>query len=207
MKLLIDDANVQEIRRLCDLYPIDGVTTNPSILAKTGRDPKEVLTEMLGQQPCHEGCLSTSLCTNQRRHTLIAMNSVHLEPMRNSRAKPYGQEAMLFCADTRQSTEQLRHMIPSVPLGQAVKIFPDRVIDWNLFGVDQLHDLRLRTAFLNDSLALGSDDDAVQCLLREDPVNRFIGRQGCKLHLSVQHVATEEVIVFEEIFDSQSSLL
>ena len=48
MKLLIDDANVQEIRRLCDLYPIDGVTTNPSILAKTGRDPKEVLTEIRG---------------------------------------------------------------------------------------------------------------------------------------------------------------
>jgi len=46
MKLLIDDANVQEIRRLCDLYPIDGVTTNPSILAKTGRNPVEVLTEI-----------------------------------------------------------------------------------------------------------------------------------------------------------------
>ena len=46
MKLLIDDANVQEIRRLCDLYPIDGVTTNPSILAKTGRNPAEVLREI-----------------------------------------------------------------------------------------------------------------------------------------------------------------
>ncbi|WP_330424334.1 transaldolase family protein [Dorea sp. AM58-8] len=31
MKLLIDDANIDEIRRLYDLYPIDGVTTNPSI--------------------------------------------------------------------------------------------------------------------------------------------------------------------------------
>ena len=46
MKLLIDDANVKEIRRLCDLYPIDGVTTNPSILAKAGGNPVEVLKEI-----------------------------------------------------------------------------------------------------------------------------------------------------------------
>ena len=46
MKLLIDDANVNEIRRLIDLYPIDGVTTNPSILARTGRDTVGVLKEI-----------------------------------------------------------------------------------------------------------------------------------------------------------------
>lgn len=46
MKLLIDDANLDEIRRLYDLYPIDGVTTNPSILSKTGRNPFEVLREI-----------------------------------------------------------------------------------------------------------------------------------------------------------------
>ena len=45
MKLLIDDANIDEIRRLYDLYPIDGVTTNPSILAKSGRQPYDVLKE------------------------------------------------------------------------------------------------------------------------------------------------------------------
>ncbi len=46
MKLFIDDADVNEIRRLYDLYPIDGVTTNPTILARTGRDPVEVLKEI-----------------------------------------------------------------------------------------------------------------------------------------------------------------
>ncbi len=46
MKLLIDDADINEIRRLCDCYPIDGVTTNPSILSKTGRKPYEVLREI-----------------------------------------------------------------------------------------------------------------------------------------------------------------
>lgn len=46
MKLLIDDANLEQIRRICEIYPCDGVTTNPSILAKCGRPPYEVLTEI-----------------------------------------------------------------------------------------------------------------------------------------------------------------
>ena len=46
MKLFIDDANTEAIRRICDLYPIDGVTTNPSILAKAKRDPRETLKEI-----------------------------------------------------------------------------------------------------------------------------------------------------------------
>lgn len=46
MKLFIDNADIREIRRLYDLYPIDGVTTNPTILAKAGDDPKATLREI-----------------------------------------------------------------------------------------------------------------------------------------------------------------
>ncbi len=46
MKLLIDDADIKRIKEICEIYPIDGVTTNPSILAKTGRNPYEVLKEI-----------------------------------------------------------------------------------------------------------------------------------------------------------------
>ncbi len=46
MKLCIDNADVNEIRRLCAVYPIDGVSTNPSILTKSGRNPYEVLREI-----------------------------------------------------------------------------------------------------------------------------------------------------------------
>lgn len=46
MKLLIDDANFDKIKRLYEFYPIDGVTTNPTILAKSGRQPYDVLTEI-----------------------------------------------------------------------------------------------------------------------------------------------------------------
>ncbi len=46
MKLIIDDAHMDQIRKIYEFYPVDGVTTNPSILAKSGRNPYEVLKEI-----------------------------------------------------------------------------------------------------------------------------------------------------------------
>ena len=46
MKLLIDDANIAKIKRIYEYYAVDGVTTNPSILAKEGRNPYDVLKEI-----------------------------------------------------------------------------------------------------------------------------------------------------------------
>ncbi len=43
MNLLIDDADIERIKAIYHYYPIDGVTTNPSILAKCGRPPYEAL--------------------------------------------------------------------------------------------------------------------------------------------------------------------
>lgn len=46
MKLLIDDANLDAIKDIVSLYPIDGVTTNPTILSKAGENPKERLVKI-----------------------------------------------------------------------------------------------------------------------------------------------------------------
>lgn len=46
MKMLIDDYNIQNIKKLYEYYPIDGVTTNPSILSKSGGNPFKVLKEI-----------------------------------------------------------------------------------------------------------------------------------------------------------------
>lgn len=46
MKLIIDDAHIDQIKKIYEYYPIDGVTTNPSILAKSRRAPYEVLKEI-----------------------------------------------------------------------------------------------------------------------------------------------------------------
>lgn len=46
MKFCIDHADLDAIQRIYEYYPVDGVSTNPSILAKTGRDPYQVLKEI-----------------------------------------------------------------------------------------------------------------------------------------------------------------
>jgi transaldolase len=46
MKFFIDTANVKEIREAASLGDVDGVTTNPSLIAKEGRDFKEVISEI-----------------------------------------------------------------------------------------------------------------------------------------------------------------
>lgn len=46
MKFIIDDANVEAIKNLYEYFPVEGVTTNPSILAKSRRSPYEVLKEI-----------------------------------------------------------------------------------------------------------------------------------------------------------------
>lgn len=46
MKLFIDTANVEEIKKVAKWGVLDGVTTNPSLIAKEGRNLKEVITEI-----------------------------------------------------------------------------------------------------------------------------------------------------------------
>ena len=51
MKFFVDTADVDEIRELADSGFLDGVTTNPSLVAKTGRDFFEVLAEICALVP------------------------------------------------------------------------------------------------------------------------------------------------------------
>ncbi|SER81897.1 fructose-6-phosphate aldolase [Lachnobacterium bovis] len=46
MKFFIDTANVEDIRKANDMGVISGVTTNPSLIAKEGRDFNEVIKEI-----------------------------------------------------------------------------------------------------------------------------------------------------------------
>jgi transaldolase len=46
MKFFVDTADVAEIRALNDLGLVDGVTTNPSLIAKSGRDMSEAIREI-----------------------------------------------------------------------------------------------------------------------------------------------------------------
>ena len=51
MKFFVDTADVAEIRSLADTGLVDGVTTNPSLIAKSGRKMAEVIARDLRHHP------------------------------------------------------------------------------------------------------------------------------------------------------------
>jgi transaldolase len=48
MKFFIDTANIEEIKEANAMGMADGVTTNPSLIAKEGREFKQIITEICG---------------------------------------------------------------------------------------------------------------------------------------------------------------
>ncbi|MGD9157577.1 MAG: fructose-6-phosphate aldolase [Desulfobacteraceae bacterium] len=48
MKFFIDTANIEEIKKANELGLLDGVTTNPSLVSKEGREFKDLITEICG---------------------------------------------------------------------------------------------------------------------------------------------------------------
>ncbi|HZF78099.1 MAG TPA: fructose-6-phosphate aldolase [Acetobacteraceae bacterium] len=51
MKFFVDTADVSEIRALAEAGLVDGVTTNPSLMAKTGRRMADVIAEICAITP------------------------------------------------------------------------------------------------------------------------------------------------------------
>ncbi len=50
MKFFVDTADTAEIRDLAETGLLDGVTTNPSLIHKAGRDFLEVVKEICGDR-------------------------------------------------------------------------------------------------------------------------------------------------------------
>ena len=46
MKIFLDSADIGEITALCDTGLVDGITTNPSLIAKSGRNILETIDEI-----------------------------------------------------------------------------------------------------------------------------------------------------------------
>jgi transaldolase len=60
MKIFIDTANIGEIKEASSWGIIDGVTTNPSLLAKENREPKALIEEIVGVV---DGPISVEVCS------------------------------------------------------------------------------------------------------------------------------------------------
>jgi transaldolase len=99
MKFFIDTADVKEIQEAQEMGVLDGVTTNPSLVAKTGRKFRDVLEEIVkivdGPVSAevvsvdHEGMLKEA-----REYSAIHKNIVVKLPM-----IPEGLKALKVCVD------------------------------------------------------------------------------------------------------------
>lgn len=65
MKFFVDTAEVSEIKALIPTGLVDGVTTNPSLVAKSGRDFREMIAEVCSLVPGPVSAEVTALETEQ----------------------------------------------------------------------------------------------------------------------------------------------
>ena len=74
MKFFIDTAELDEIRELSATGLVDGVTTNPSLIAKSGRDFREVIAEICNvvDGPVSAEVISTDYATMVSEGTSLA---------------------------------------------------------------------------------------------------------------------------------------
>ena len=54
MELILDTADVQEVKRLSELLQVTGVTTNPTIITKSGKTPEQVVDAEVLQCICDD---------------------------------------------------------------------------------------------------------------------------------------------------------
>jgi transaldolase len=86
MKIFIDTANIEEIKRANALGILDGVTTNPTLLSKEGKDPIKQLKEIckIVKGPVTAEVLSTraeEMVEEARKYAKFAPNIVIKVPM------------------------------------------------------------------------------------------------------------------------------
>ena len=71
MELIIDSSNIEAIRQLNELLTITGITTNPTIITKSGKDPKILTAHAYKHEESHDLCKYNSAIIN---FTIIARN-------------------------------------------------------------------------------------------------------------------------------------
>lgn len=74
MKIFLDTADIDQISSLLDSQMIDGVTTNPSLIAKSGRDIKQTIADIckLVPGPVSAEVTATDLATMRKEADVLS---------------------------------------------------------------------------------------------------------------------------------------
>ena len=94
MKFFADTGNVKEIQALADLGIIDGVTTNPSLMAKEGGDPRAILKEIcrIAQGPVSAEVVATDAAAMIAEGKSLASIDDHIVVK-----VPFGKDGVKAC--------------------------------------------------------------------------------------------------------------
>ncbi len=149
MKFFIDTANLNEIKRAWEVGVIDGVTTNPSLLAKEGKEPISLLKEI-----CHivEGPVSAEALSLTYEEMLkeaielskIAPNIVIKIPMTEDglkTVKKLSQEGIKTNVTLVFSSTQA--LLAAKAGATYVSPFVGRLDDISHFGMDLIRDIQI----------------------------------------------------------------
>ncbi len=67
MKIFLDTADIDEIKKANETGMIEGITTNPTLIKRSGRDPVEVIKEIAAMSNQFESVLLRLLPIPQKR--------------------------------------------------------------------------------------------------------------------------------------------
>lgn len=104
MKFFIDTADVAEIREAQSMGLLDGVTTNPSLVAKTGRKFREVLEEIcqIVDGPISAEVVGTDFEAIKKEARVLS--KIHKNIVVKIPLIPEGLKAVAWCADNGIAT-------------------------------------------------------------------------------------------------------
>ena len=149
MKLFMDGSDIEKIRKFSELGLIDGVTTNPSIILKSGKNMVEVISELAslisGSVSAEVSALDSNKMVEEGvKLSQIAKNVTVKLPITwdglaacNSLSKKGISVNMTLCFSASQA------ILAAKAGAEYVSPFIGRLDDLNLEGIDLISDIKL----------------------------------------------------------------
>lgn len=148
MEFFLDTANVEEIKEIADLGILDGVTTNPSLVAQSGRDFHEVINEIceIVDGPVSAEVISTNAEMMIEEGRTLA--GIHKHVVVKCPCTPDGLQATAFLSDQEIPVNVTLVFTPVQALLAAkagaayVSPFIGRLDDISQIGMQTIEDIR-----------------------------------------------------------------
>jgi len=149
MKFFIDTANVEEIKKAWELGVIDGVTTNPSLLAKEGKEPLSVLKKICEIVDGPVSAEAVSLTFDQMIKEAFDLSKIHPNIVIKIPMTEEGLKAVKKLSQEGIKTNVTLIFSPNQALLAAkagatyVSPFVGRLDDISHFGMDLVRDIQI----------------------------------------------------------------